>query len=94
MKCEVEHSPSFNHYSYLTHFVLGDSPIIAASIGRHEFTIDNFHLHYSGAEFTIFGAGINWSYSRHLLVQENEGSTKCLILLGHHGGISVANLVG
>jgi len=38
--------------------VLAISPIIAASIGRHEFTFDNVHLHYSGAEFTMFGAGI------------------------------------
>ena len=38
--------------------VLAIAPIIAASIGRHEFTIDNIHLRYSGAEFTMFGAGL------------------------------------
>jgi dTMP kinase len=38
--------------------VLAIAPIIAASIGRHEFTIDNVHFHYSGAEFTLFGAGL------------------------------------
>lgn len=37
--------------------VLAVGPFIAASIGRHEFTIDNVHLHYSGAAFTMFGAG-------------------------------------
>lgn len=37
--------------------VLAAAPFIAASIGRHEFTIDNVHLHYSGAAFTMFGAG-------------------------------------
>jgi dTMP kinase len=38
--------------------VLAVAPIIAASIGRHEFTVDNVHLHYSGAAFTMFGAGL------------------------------------
>jgi dTMP kinase len=38
--------------------VLAIAPVIAASIGRHEFTIDNVHLHYSGAAFTMFGAGV------------------------------------
>ena len=38
--------------------VLAIAPVIAASIGRHEFTIDNIHLHYSGASFTMFGAGL------------------------------------
>ena len=38
--------------------VLALGPVLAAVIGRHEFTIDNVHLHYSGAAFTLFGAGI------------------------------------
>lgn len=38
--------------------VLAIAPVIAASIGRHEFTIDKVHLHYSGAAFTMFGAGL------------------------------------
>ena len=38
--------------------VLAIAPVIAASIGRHEFTINNIHLHYSGASFTMFGAGL------------------------------------
>jgi len=38
--------------------VLAIAPAIAALVGRHEYTIDNVHLHYSGAEFTMFGAGI------------------------------------
>ena len=38
--------------------VLAIAPVIAASIGRHEFTINHVHLHYSGAAFTMFGAGL------------------------------------
>ena len=38
--------------------VLAIAPVIAAAIGRHQYTIDNVHLHYSGAAFTMFGAGI------------------------------------
>ncbi len=38
--------------------VLAIAPVIAAFIGRHEFTIDHVHLHYSGAAFTMFGAGL------------------------------------
>ena len=38
--------------------VLAIAPVIAASIGRHQFTVNNIHLHYSGASFTMFGAGI------------------------------------
>lgn len=38
--------------------VLAIAPIIAASIGRHEFTIEKVHFHYSGAAFTMFGAGL------------------------------------
>ena len=38
--------------------VLAIAPVIAASIGRHQFTINNVHLRYSGAAFTMFGAGI------------------------------------
>jgi len=38
--------------------VLAISPIIAAAIGRHTYDVNNFHLNYSGAAFTMFGAGI------------------------------------
>jgi dTMP kinase len=38
--------------------VLAISPIIAAAIGRHTFIVNKVHLHYSGAAFTMFGAGI------------------------------------
>jgi dTMP kinase len=38
--------------------VLALGPVLAAVIGRHEFTIGHVHLHYSGAAFTLFGAGI------------------------------------
>jgi dTMP kinase len=38
--------------------VLAISPIIAAAIGRHTYAVSNFHLNYSGAAFTMFGAGI------------------------------------
>jgi dTMP kinase len=37
---------------------LAAAPFIAASIGRHEFNIDGVQLHYSGAAFTLFGAGV------------------------------------
>ena len=38
--------------------VLAISPVLAAAIGRHSFVINHIHLHYSGAAFTMFGAGI------------------------------------
>ena len=38
--------------------VLAIAPIIAAAIGRHSFTINNHHLNYDGAAFTLFGAGV------------------------------------
>ena len=38
--------------------VLAISPVLAAAIGRHSFVINHIHLHYSGAAFSMFGAGI------------------------------------
>ncbi len=38
--------------------VLAIAPAVAAAVGRHEFNVDKVHLHYSGAAFTMFGAGI------------------------------------
>lgn len=38
--------------------VLAIAPVIAASIGRHSFTIHHHHLNYDGAAFTLFGAGV------------------------------------
>ena len=37
---------------------LSAAPFIAASIGSHQFNVGGAHLHYSGAAFTLFGAGV------------------------------------
>jgi dTMP kinase len=39
-------------------FVLALSPLVAAAIGRHTYTFENFEVTYNGAAFTMFAAGI------------------------------------
>ena len=39
-------------------FVLAIAPLVAAAIGRHTFTFENFEVTYNGAAFTMLAAGI------------------------------------
>jgi dTMP kinase len=38
--------------------VLAIAPLVAAAIGRHTYTFENFEVTYNGAAFTMFAAGI------------------------------------
>jgi dTMP kinase len=39
-------------------FVLAVAPLVAAAIGRHTYTFENFEVTYNGAAFTMFAAGV------------------------------------
>jgi dTMP kinase len=38
--------------------VLAIAPLVAAAIGRHTYTFENFEVTYNGAAFTMFAAGV------------------------------------